>query len=429
MPRRTVRVSSILILFLVTFEACAVQEKEFIVWIGGAPQEVDYLEKLVEEFENKTGMTVGIVRQPTDSDQRRQGLVISLESHQPDPDVFLMDVVWIGQFALSGWLEPLDAHMHTDNFSVGPFFRGIVEQADTYHDSLYALPVYVDGGLLYYRTDLLRQYGFANPPDTWDDLRKEAEQIQEDQRHSRPDFNGFVWQGAQYEGLVCTFLEFASSNNGGILAHDSVNLATPQNVKALRFMYDLIHKYHVSPENTYTEMKEEEVRHAFQRGNALFERNWPYAWKLHQEDNSPVKGKVGIAPLPHFENGKSASTLGGWHIGISRFSDKKEAAWRFVRYVEGYEVQKKLALHLGWNPGRRDVYADPEVLKSLPYLKQLEDVFHHAVARPNVPYYSQISDIMQRYLNKCLAGKESPEVVLRSMQQEIHEVTGLYGSE
>jgi multiple sugar transport system substrate-binding protein len=339
-----------------------------------------------------------------------------------------MDVVWIGQFALSNWLEPLNAHVGDSGFLIKPFFKKIIDQVDTYHDSLYALPVYVDGGLLYYRTDLLKKYGIVNPPDTWDQLRVDAVKVQSGQRQSNPDFNGFVWQGAQYEGLVCTFLEFAASNNGGILSHDTINLATEENVRALQFMHDLIQKYQVSPPNTFTEMKEEEVRRAFQRGNALFERNWPYAWRLHEGDGSPVKGEVGIAPLPHFEGGQPASTLGGWHIGISRFSDRKQTAWEFVKFVASYDTQKKLALNLGWNPGRKDVYADTGVLKALPYLEQLREVFDHAVARPNVPYYAQVSDIMQRYLNDCLAGKASPREALASMQEEIERISKIYGA-
>ena len=423
------RIPLLLILFSFSLQSCTRRESAFTVWIGGAPQEADYWEKLVREFQDRTGTDARIVRQPTDSDQRRQGLVISLESRQPDPDVFLMDVVWIGQFALSHWLEPLTTYMTHDTITMEPFFQRIIGQVDRYHDSLYALPVYVDGGLLYYRADLLKKYGIANPPNTWDELRDDAVKVQSGERRTDPDFNGFVWQGAQYEGLVCTFLEFAASNNGGIIAHDTIDLATDPNVQALQFMRDLIHTYHITPPNTFTEMKEEEVRRAFQSGNALFERNWPYAWKLHQSPASSVRGKVGIAPLPHFGGGESVSTLGGWHIGISRFSDEKEAAWNFVKFVTSYEVQKQLAVNLGWNPGRRDVYADPDVLKTLPYLDRLQEVFDHAVARPNVPYYAQVSDMMQRYLNDCLAGKESPREALASVQKEIERITRVYGQQ
>jgi multiple sugar transport system substrate-binding protein len=414
------------IIVAVTLIGCGKGKRELTFWVGGAPDEVDYLESLINHFSDSTGIKIRVVRQPTDSDQRRQELVISLQAKQPDPDVFLMDVIWIGQFQASGWLEPFDTYLAKDSMTTEPFFQRVVDLVDVYDDSVYALPVYVDGGLLYYRTDLLNKYGFATPPKTWGKLVDYAEKVQKAERQNDPEFDGFVWEGAQYEGLVCTFLEFTASNGGGIEENGLIALDRPQNVEALRFMQDLIHRYKVSPPNTYTEMKEEEVRRTFQRGDALFERNWPYAWKLHEADDSPVKGEVGISALPHFENHESASTLGGWHIGMSKYSDVKNEAWQVIRYMLSYGTQKKLVLNLGWNPGRRDLYDDPEVLKQLPHLAKLRDVFLHAVARPNLPYYTQVSAVIQRYVNNCLAAKIDPADALRQAQKEIDRVTADY---
>ncbi|MBN2367247.1 MAG: hypothetical protein JXL67_13845, partial [Calditrichaeota bacterium] len=90
---------SFLFLFLVSLlvvtSGCTSKEENLTIWIGGAPQEVNFWEKLISDFEQGSGENIRLVRQPTDSDQRRQGLVISLEARQPDPDLFLMDVIWI----------------------------------------------------------------------------------------------------------------------------------------------------------------------------------------------------------------------------------------------------------------------------------------------------------------------------------------------
>lgn len=402
--------------------SCSKQEPQLTFMVGGAPTEVEYWEELVREFEEQSGIPVQLIRQPTDSDQRRQGLVIPLKSKQADPDVFLMDVVWIGQFVTSNWLEPLNSYVERNEFALEPFFQRVVDLADTYNDTLFALPVYVDGGLLYYRKDLLAKYGYQNPPETWNQLVKYSQEIQREERQGNSEFYGFVWQGAQYEGLVCSFLEFCASNNGGL--EDPVNI--PENVKALQFMYDLIHTHRISPPNIYTEIKEEEARLFFQQGNALFERNWPYAWQLHQADNSLVKGKVGISPLPKFTDGRHASTLGGWHIGISHYSDMKEEAWELLKYITSYDTEKKLVLNLGWNPGRKDLYDDQEVIKKFPHLVVLREVFETAVARPNLPYYTQLSSIIQRYVNSCLAGNISAKEALDRAQEEIIELRKQY---
>jgi multiple sugar transport system substrate-binding protein len=146
------------------------RERRLTFAVGGAPAELEFWEELIEEFSRESGVEVELMRQPTDSDQRRQGLVIPLKAGQADPDVFLMDVVWLAQFSASGWLEPLGARMENSGLEEGVFSRKVIEAADRHEGELVALPVYVDGGLLYYRRDLLEKYGLPGPPRTWGQL-------------------------------------------------------------------------------------------------------------------------------------------------------------------------------------------------------------------------------------------------------------------
>lgn len=409
---------------------CTSREQGITLSVGGAPSELDFWESLVGQFENQTKIKVHLLRQPTDTNQRRQGLVIALEARKDNPDVFLMDVVWIAQFAASGWLAPFDEYVKKSHLDLKVFFPNVLNLVDEYRNQLIALPIYVDGGLLYYRKDLLEEQGIFGAPQTWRQLVNYSLQVQSKMRKTDPDFYGFVWQGAQYEGLICNFLEFAGSNGGGIFLIDGkLSLNTPPNVEALRFMRDLIYQYKISPPSTYTEMREEQVRHAFQQGNALFERNWPYAWPLHQSADSKVRGKTAIAPLPHFPVGKSVSTLGGWHVGISRFSDQKDLAWKLVEFLTSYDAQKQLALKLGWNPGRKDIYSDSEVLSRMPHLARLKKVFGNARPRPVVPYYTQLSEVLQRYLNAVLANRLEAKPALASAQKEAQEIVDRYSTE
>jgi multiple sugar transport system substrate-binding protein len=419
---------SFITFILILLSGCSKNPKEFTIWVGGSPEEVNYWQELVNRFNEATNSDLQLIRQPTYTDQRKQSLIVSLESKQKDPDLFLMDVVWLKQFIESGWLHPLDTLLDEKDFSIDDFFPSIINSVDKSDNHLYALPVFLDVGLLYYRKDLLEKYGFNFPPDTWNELVKESELIQKKERQINNNFYGFVWQGAQYEGLICDFVEFIASNDGGILQSGIIKLNTPKNIYALQFMQDIIHKYKISPENTYTDMKEEEARRLFQRGNALFERNWTYAYKLHNNKDSFVKGKTAMTILPHFDDHNSVSALGGWHIGISKHSDQKEKALKFIKYAMSYEVQKNLFTSVGWNPGRKDVYLDKELQKNYPRIKILYDAFQHAVARPRLPYYNEVSDIIQRYVNQCLAGKISPSDALNESQDEIQSLENIYGT-
>jgi multiple sugar transport system substrate-binding protein len=407
---------------------CGQEEQPVTLMIGGAPAELDYWERLIQEFSQETGIPVSLMRQPTDTDQRRQSLLVPLKAQQSDPDVFLMDIIWIGQFAASGWLEPLDARIEADGFDLTHFFTEVIDFADRFEGQLVALPVYVDAGLLYFRTDLVAKYGYQSPPATWSQLVEMSQRVQEAERKGNRDFWGFVWQGAQYEGLICNFLEFSLSNRGGLVdSQGNLTLDRPENIEALAFMRELIAGYQISPPNTYTEMKEEETRSAFQSGNALFERNWPYAWGLHQQEGSAVKDKVGIALLPSFAHGRHASALGGWHVGISRFSDSKKGAWELAKYIVSRPVQLGFALALGWNPARRDLYEAPEIVEQVPHLVELRRVFETASARPNLPYYSLLSRMLQQKVNAALAGTIPPQEALQAAQLEGEQIVAQYG--
>jgi multiple sugar transport system substrate-binding protein len=199
-----------------------------------------------------------------------------------------MDVAWIGLFAASNWLAPLE------NVDRSAFFGDILQRVDVHHGQLLALPTYQDAGLLYYRQDLLERFAIPQPPETWQELLEQAQIVQSAMRQETPQFYGFVWQGKQYEGLITNFQEFAGDHGGFVVdtaGSTRIILDLPQNRAALQFMHDLIWTYQVSPPSTYTEMQEEETRLMFQKGHALFERNWPYAWALHQQPDSPCAAK------------------------------------------------------------------------------------------------------------------------------------------
>jgi len=160
--------------------------------VGGAPNELAFFETLLASFTDETGIEVTLIRQSTDSTQRKQGILLALRGQRPDPDVMLLDVAWIGQIAASKWLEPLERY----EIKRQNYFASIIKLADTYENRLIGLPLYIDGGLLYYRRDLLQKYGFNQPPQTWSELRQMAEKIMPIEREQNPNFWGYVWQGA-----------------------------------------------------------------------------------------------------------------------------------------------------------------------------------------------------------------------------------------
>ncbi len=278
------------------------------------------VQRLIDEFEQEhPDIRVKEETLPASSDEQHQFYVINLEAGSRDFDVFAIDVIWVAEFAKAGWLRELTALLPEAERTA--FFSGPVE-AVTVDGRVYAIPWFIDAGVLYYRKDLLAQYGFE-PPRTWGQLVRIAHDI----RSRQPDMYGFVWQGKQYEGLVCNALEYLWSNGGDVLRAGKVVIDSPENREALRVMVDLVRTYGVTPE-LVTTATEEPSREIFGRGNAVFLRNWPYAWRLFEQEGSAVKGKVGMTVLPHFPRRKSAATLGGWQLAVNKYSKQPQAASR-----------------------------------------------------------------------------------------------------
>src|SRR5262249_58422861 len=114
--------------------------------------------------------------------------------------------------------------------------------------------------------------------------------------------------------------------------------------------------------------EEEDARGVFQSGNAVFMRNWPYAWKLAQDASSPVKDKVGVAPLPKGEGdgARPAATLGGWDLSVSKFSKHPAEAADLVMYLTSAAEQKRRAITAGFNPTIPSPYSDSEIVAANP---------------------------------------------------------------
>ena len=381
--------------------------------ISGDPRPLD---DLIAEFE-AAHPTIRVRDEPLppSTDQQHQLYAINLEGGSDNIDVLAMDVIWVPEFSRAGWIRPLDAvftsAMQTD-------FLPNALDAVTYDELVWAVPWNVDAGLLYYRKDLLRKY-HRLPPRTWDELIETAKIIMSGERDQR--LQGFVWQGRQYEGLICDAMEFIWGNGGHVLEPNTgvADLTNSATVGAISFMRDLIHHHKVSPE-VVTTSDEEATRHMFGTGRAIFMRNWPYAWVLLQRDGSSVQGKVGIAPLPTFGSYPHVSTLGGWHLGIAKNSQHPEEAWTFIEFLTSHHAQQVMALRVGIQASRTAVYQDPELNAAQPFLADLQPMLFSARPRPVTPFYPMVSQILQSEFSAVLANVRDPHVAMRSAEQQIN---------
>lgn len=346
-----------------------------------------------KEWARKTGNEVQFVATPNDSNEQLALLQQLLGSGSDKIDVLQIDVVWPG--ILSNQLVDLKKY---SKGAEKQHFPSIIAN-DTVAGKLVAMPWYIDTGMLYYRKDLLEKYNLK-PPETWDDMTAAAKHIQDAERAAGNDkLWGYVWQGRAYEGLTCDALEWLASFNGGTVVDQKgkVTVSNPGAAKAL----DTAAKWvgTISPKAVLN-FAEEEARGVFQSGNAVFMRNWPYAWSVMNQDGSVVKGKVGVLMLPKGgAAGRHAATLGGWQLAVSRYSKNPALAADLVMYLTGAQVQKYRAIKGSFNPTIPALYQDKDIIKASPFMAELYPTFASAVPRPSTVTASKYNQVSNQFWN------------------------------
>lgn len=237
---------------------------------------------------------------------------------------------------------------------------------------------------------------------------------------------GFVYQAAAYEGLTCDALEWIDSFRGGTIvdAEGKITVNNPKAIEALTWAASTVGT--IAPEGVLSYM-EEESRGVFQSGNAVFMRNWPYAWALSQAEDSPIRGKVGTAALPKGgPDGKHTGTLGGWQLAVSKYSRNPEVAADLVRYLTSYEEQKRRAIKGSYNPTIDALYRDEEVLAAVPFFGTLYDTFVDAVARPSRvtgAKYNQVSAEFYNAVHDVLSGRSDAATALARLERKLQRLS------
>ncbi|HSB36423.1 MAG TPA: ABC transporter substrate-binding protein [Thermoanaerobaculia bacterium] len=365
---------------------------------------------IAESFRASRGVSVDLVEGPNATDLRESQYTAALLAGDDSFDLVYMDVTWTSKFASAGWLVPLD-DLFPDG-DLGNLLPSAVA-AGRHRGRLYRVPVRTDVGLLYYRRDLLEAAGLA-PPRSFTELLAAARALQ-----SPPELWGFLWQGSQYEGLVCVFLEVLHGFGGFWVDEKTreVGLDRPPALAALEFLRRCRSVERISPPGV-TSLKEDESRRLFQDGRAVFLRNWPYVFRLAQAPDSPVRGKIGVELMVHAPGSSGGAALGGWGFGISRFSRRPRLAAEFVRHAVSLGSQRLLCRDTGYAPALAAAYRDPELLAANPLLAEIRRIHENAVARPAIPQYALASDILQRHLSACLAGLAPPDRALAEASRE-----------
>ncbi|MBX5176160.1 ABC transporter substrate-binding protein [Rhizobium lentis] len=382
---------------------------------------VEFLNKQLAIFEKETGNQVKLVTMPSSSSEQFSQYRLWLAAGNKDIDVYQTDVIWAPQLAD----QFIDLKEATKDVA-GQFFPSIIA-SQTVNGRLVALPLFTDAPALYYRKDLLEKYDKL-PPKTWEEMAATAKEVQDKERQAgQKDLWGYVFQGNSYEGLTCNALEWVKSSGGGQIVEPdgTISINNEKAASALERAKGWIGT--ISPPGVLA-YQEEESRGVWQTGNAVFMRNWPYAYSLGNGADSAVKGKFDVMTLPVAAAGdKPSSTLGGWNLAVSKYSEKQEAAIALVKFLASKDVQKARAIELSNLPTLTDLYDDKDIAAAQPFMPNWKPIFQDAVPRPSATAkvkYNEVSSKFWTAVHNTLSGSGSAAENLELLEADLTTLKG-----
>jgi trehalose/maltose transport system substrate-binding protein len=375
----------------------------------------------LQQFTQETGIRVSLLPSP---DSARQRLVLwreLLDTGASGPDVYAVDVIWPGMLANYFLdLKPYFADEISRQFPA-------IAAGYTVGNKLVAMAYRADIGLLYYRTDLLRQYGYHEPPKTWDDLEIMAARIQAGERaKGKKQFWGFVWQGAADEVLTCDALEWQAAEGGGriIEENQTITVNNPQAIRAWQRAARWVGS--ISPPGVVG-YREWDSLNVWLAGDAAFMRHWPSAYLESQAPGSSIRDKFDTALLPGGKSGR-VGTLGGWGLAVSRFSAHPREALELIRYLTRRDMQVKRSHALSQPPTLPELYDQHARLELSPHFALLSQAFRNGIVlRPsNVTgkKYQEVSDAYMQAVHSVLTRKEDASEAAAALENELVHITG-----
>lgn len=327
--------------------------------------------------------TINFEYLPAQADQQREQLVRRLGAKDSSMDLLGLDVVWTGEFANAGWLEPVPPS--TEQKVTANVFESVLETA-SFEDELVTVPIWSNTQLLWYRKDRV-----PTPPRTWDEMIDMGEKI-------GPAEGRIQVQGNRYEGLVVLTNQLIESAGTSILAGPKeVRLDEEPTKKALGIMGRLSKSPAAAP--NITTSTEDTARLGFEAGDSSFQINYPFVYPSAKENAPDVFKQMGVAQFPAVEAGQpSKPPIGGINIGVSSFSKNKEQAFAAIECLVQAENQLEVATLGGLPPVREDLYDQPEIDKVYPgFADQIREAINNAGPRPSQsPAYQDLSLAIQR---------------------------------
>ncbi len=366
--------------------------------------------KILPEFEKRTGIDVEWETLPYENSRERQ--VLDFTGGTKEFDVALIDVVWIGEFAESGWAVDMDRYIKDPkladpNLNLPGFFPILLESFGTWDKKIYGLPFDNYSGLLFYNSCQLKEAGFDKPPATWDELLTVYAPKLTNADAGR---YAFALQSRRGETQSAdSFMRVLWPFGGSLLnAEFKSNLLSPESQAGLKFRQDLM----AYMPKGIVDYDHSEAVNALAQGNAAMITEWS---AFYGTLTDPASAKIGdclaVAPEPKGPAGLKPA-LGGFSLGVADTGDeaKMAATWLFIQWLTGEEQAQNYVL-AGGVSGRTKVYENPDIKAKFKFVEPMVASWQDGVPdfRPRFPDWPAISEIVAEWGTKTMLGEVTTE--------------------
>ncbi len=363
----------------------------------------DHLQTVVDRCTEAAAGKYKIVynKLPRGADGQREQMVRRLAAGDASLDVLGLDVTWVPEFAEAGWAEEwtgANAAAATQDVLPGPLATA------KWNGKLYGATKNTNVQLLWYDDRIT-----PSPPKTFDELMTQAEQLKAAGKPYQ-----VLFTGAQYEGLVVFYNTLVASAGGHILSDDGRSVVMDDGaVRALELLKRLTTAGITDP--SLTNQKEDDIRQAFQRGQAATELNWPFVYASYAKEKPQDLAHFKWTRYPSVAAGQpSRVTIGGFNLAVSTYSRHKPEAFEAALCLRNAASQKYQALVDGIPPSISTIYRDtspldaakpadakenPTMADQYPMKDDIRAALTDAAVRPLTPAYQNLSTVMSKVLS------------------------------
>lgn len=375
-----------------------------------APDWANPGDELLAEFTEETGISV--IFNEVSWDDIRDKVSIAASGGEAAADVIEVDWSWVGEMNSAGWLEPIE--MTDEDKDDMPTLETF-----TIDGEILAVPYANDYRIAYYNKEHFEQAGITEVPETWDEVYDALKKIKEAGIVEYP----YTMPMNADESATTSMMWMAFSRSGQVF-NDDDTLNEEAVMDALTFENQLVQDGFVDPASiSFNGM---DCYRKITSGEASFMVG---PTKFVGISNDPEQcSEIGnIVPilLPGTD-GTSPQTMAlPEAVGITSFSENKEAAQEFVKWYSSADVQKRMYAVNSSIPTRNSVLAEmvedgtfENAGAMLDEADLIKSVFPNGVPS----YYSEMSNTMYNNINQMVLGEQTPQEAFDAMNAKVNEL-------